>query len=108
MLSAAEFSVLLRYHGGPLTWTQAKPPGQTAQLQGIVDSVRNAPENIVNAYGVDGWQIQVAAADLPVPPAKFDKFTDGGGHSFVIDDLVAHKQRGTGEVTHYTCYAKGR
>lgn len=108
MLTAAEFRILLQYHGSPLVWEQAKPPGQTAQLQGMVDSVRNAPEKIVNAYGVDGWQVQIAASDLPLAPAKFDVFTDSEGGKFVIEEVVAHKQRGSGAVVHYTCYAKGR
>lgn len=108
MLSAAEFSRLRDVLGSPITWTQAKAPNASASCSGIIDSVRNAPEKIVQAYGVDGWQIQVLASDLPAPPVKFDTIEDGSGRRFVLDDVVAHKERGTGATVHYTCYAKGR
>ena len=108
MLTLAEFRTLLAQTGRQVTWHQAKAPQTVQAVQAIVSSTSKAPEMIVNAFGINGWQCQVAAADLPVPPEKFDQFTDADGERYTIDIVIPKHQRGTGLVVSFTCYAKGR
>lgn len=108
MLTLAEFRTLANATGIPAVWEQAQAPNQTAAIgKAIVQSTSKAAEPIVNAYGVNGKSIQVAAADLPTAPLKFDAFVVQGNR-YVIDTVIEHKERGTGAVIHYTCYSRGR
>lgn len=106
MLSAAQFASLLSVTGEPVTWEQAKPPQATQQVRAIVQSLSRAPENIVNAYGIDARSIQVAAGT--VAPEKFDQFIDGQGNRYTVDLVIEHRERGTGALISFTCYAKGK
>lgn len=108
MLTAAEFSRALALLGVPVTWTQAKAPNATESIRAIVQSTAKAQEAIVNAFGVNGVSIQVAADALPTAPEKFDSFTDANGARHVIDTVVKHEARGSGALVNFTCYAKGK
>lgn len=108
MLTAAEFAKNLSVLGKPVTWEQAKPPHATASLSGILQSTAKTQEAMVNAFGVNGVSIQVAASDFPVAPEKFDTFTDANGHRYVIDTVVPHESRGSGLLVSFTCYSKGK
>ena len=108
MLTAAEFKQLLANTGRLLVWVQAKPAHASASVQGIVQSTAKAQESIVNAFGVNGTSVQIAADALPIPPEKFDSFIDGNGTRYVIDTVVKHEARGTGAAVSFTCYAKGK
>lgn len=107
MLTLNEFRILANATGEPVSWVQAKAPNQNAAVnRAIVQSTSKSSEAIINAYGVNGVSIQVAAADLPIAPVKFDTFVVGS-NNYVIDTPIAHKERGTGAVIYYTCYVKG-
>lgn len=109
MLTLAEFNELKKHTGVQITWTQTKPPQQTMLIdKAIVQATKRENEAVVNAYGLSGISIQIAAPDLPVPPEKFDVFTDVQGFRHVADIVVPHKARGSGEVVSYTCYCKGK
>lgn len=109
MLTLAEFRTLANVLGVPVTWSQAKVPNAVAIVpKAIVQTLTKAAETIINAYGVNGFSVQVAANDLPVAPEKFDTFIDAEGRKIVIDTVVAYEERGTGVITHFTCYAKGK
>lgn len=108
MLTAAEFAQLLKHTGKPVTWVQAKPAHASATVQAVVQSTAKAQESIVNAFGVNGVSIQVAADALPMPPEKFDSFVDPLGARHVVDTVVKHEARETGAAVHYTCYCKGK
>jgi hypothetical protein len=107
VLTAAEFNQLATLTGEPVDFIQAKPPNITRKVQGIVASTSKAAETIVNAFGVSGTSVQVAAAIFVPPPEKFDIFILQNGKRIVIDTVIAHAARGSGVVTSYTCYAKG-
>ena len=62
----------------------------------------------MNAFGVNGVSIQLAADALPIAPEKFDTFTDTNGARHVVDTVVKHEARGTGAAVSFTCYAKGK
>lgn len=109
MLTLPEFKTLQKYHGLPLTWAQAKAPNQSALVaKAIRQSTSKAAEAIVNAYGVNGQSIMVAAQDLPEAPVKFDSFTDTNGEKYVVDSVIHHNERGSGELIYFTCYCKGK
>lgn len=108
MLTAAEFTRLLKVHGVPATWLQAKPPAQNTGVRVIFGTVGYTlqDETIANAYGADAHKIQVLASDLPEPPAKFDAFLVAGKRH-VVDVAMPMVERGTGAVTYYICVCKG-
>lgn len=108
MLTAAEFKQLLNVTGKGMTWTQAKEPHATQALTVILQSTSKSQEAIVNAFGINGTSIQLAADALPVPPEKFDTFVDMNGHRYVVDVVIPHEARGTGAHSHFTCYSKGK
>lgn len=109
MLTLREFLQLAKITGAPMTWTQAKEPKLSVTLaKAILQSTKKERDTIVNSYGLNGHSIQVAKRDLPVAPEKFDRFTDNEGNHYVADTVVTHKERGTGLVTHYTIYCKGK
>lgn len=108
MLTAPEFKQLLNVTGKTLAWTQAKEPRATLNVICILQSTSKAAEVIVNAFGINGTSIQLAADALPVPPEKFDTFTDANGHRYVIDVVIPHEARGTGALVSFTCYSKGK
>lgn len=109
MLTLAEFQALANATGSPVNWSQAKAPNQTAAVsKAIVQSTKKSEEPIVNAYGVNGKSVQVAVTDLPVAPEKFDTFTDAYGARYVVDLVVTHAARGSGEIVSFTCYSKGK
>lgn len=109
MLTLAEFRLLANATGQPVTFTQAKAPNASASIsRAIVQSTRKSAEAIIQAYGVNGISVQVAADDVPVEPIKFDSFLLANGDRFVIDTVITHSERTSGVDTHYTCYCKGR
>jgi hypothetical protein len=110
VLTEQEFRALLSATGEPVTWTQTKAPQATAAVVAIVQtlgSVKGADETIVNAYGVSGRSIQIAARDLPVAPEKFDVITCQG-ERFVIETVLAQHSRQTGTIAYFLLYVKGR
>lgn len=108
MLTLNEFKTIVNVQGKPLTWAQAKPPHATASVKGIVQGTSRSPENIVNAFGINGTSIQVAVDALPVAPEKFDVFTNANGERFVVDMVDKKEARGTGAPVSFTCYSKGK
>lgn len=109
MLTLAEFNLLAQAVGVALVWRQAKAPfGSVTAPQAILQSTSKNNEAMINAYGVSGWSIQIAAGVLPVDPEKFDAFFDVAGNTYIVDTVVAHKERTTGVVTYFCCYGKGK
>jgi hypothetical protein len=108
MLTAPEFAHLVQTLGQPMTWQQGKPPHDSASITVIVQSTAKAQEAIVNAFGVNGVSIQLKVDSIPIPPEKFDIFTDANGHRYVIDTVVKHESRGSGALVSFTCYSKGK
>lgn len=107
MLTIQEFRKLLAAVGEPVTLSPAKQPGQSYNLKAIIQPVSGRDEAIINAYGVGARTIQIAAPDLPAPPLKFDTVTSQG-EKIVIDTVIAQHARGTGAVSSYLCYVKGK
>jgi hypothetical protein len=110
VLTEQEFRALLSVTGEPVVWKQAKAPQATANVRAIVQtigSVKSAEEVIVNAYGVTGRSIQVAARDLPVAPEKFDEITCQG-ERYIIETVLPQHSRQTGTITYFLLYSKGR
>lgn len=107
MLTIDEFRQLLAAVGEPVTFTSAQNPGLSTNISAIVQPVNGRDEGIINAYGVGARTIQIAAPDLPSPPIKFDTVLSQG-ERLVIDTVIAQHARGTGAVSSYICYVKGK
>lgn len=109
MLTKAEFKELKKHTGVQVTWLQAKPPEQSGVIdKAIVQNNRREADAIINAYGINGVNIQVDVDDVPVIPEKFDVFTDVIGQRHVVDTVIAHRARDTGVIRSYTIYCKGK
>ena len=102
MLSAGEFNQLVNAIGINAIWHQAKADTDTP-VKVVFSIISKKEETLVNAYGINGVQIQVAATATPI---KFDEFKVNG-ESYTVDDVVPKHERGTGTITSYTCYARG-
>ena len=107
MLTESEFRALLDATGEPVVFNQAKVPNTVANVKAIVQPLTKDNEVIVNAYGVTGRSIQIAARDLPVVPEKFDVVTCQG-ERHVIETVLPQHTRQTGTIAYFICYAKGR
>lgn len=107
-MQASEFAMLLQVTGRPVTFHQIKPPQAVTNVRAIVQSNIKSSEAIVNAYGVGGRTIQIAANALPTPPEKFDIVTDANGERWVLELVVPKHAEGSGAVVSYTCFSKGR
>ena len=106
MLIASEFRQLLNVVGQTIEHHQAKPPQTVTNVKAIVQSTSKAAEAVVNTYGVNGFSIQVSALDLT--PLKLDQFVLATGERLTIADVVPHHERGTGKLSSFTCYVKGK
>lgn len=107
MLTLAEFRTLLTHTGEPVVFATAKEPAQTAAINAIIQPINTRDEGLINSYGVGARTIQMAAPDLPVAPVKFDSVT-AQGERIVIDTVIAQHTRGSGVISYYLCYAKGK
>lgn len=108
MLTAAEFNVLLSQVGSPVTFQQAKPPNTTIALNAIIQPISRSEEALINAFGLTGRSIQFAVSALGgIVPEKFDRVVVGG-ETFVLESVVPHHARGTGALTYYVGYSKGK
>lgn len=109
MLTEAEFLMLLAATGEPIVWKQAKPPHATASVRAIVQSIgaSRSDDIIVNAFGVTGRSIQIAARDIPVEPEKFDEITCQG-EKYILETVMPQHSRQTGTITYFLCYSKGK
>lgn len=107
MLTIQEFRTLLTYTGEPVAFATAKEPVQTANLIAIIQPVNTRDEGLLNSYGVGARTIQMAAADLPIAPVKFDSVT-AQGERLVIDTVISQHTRGTGVISYFLCYCKGK
>ena len=107
MLTKEEFIQLRSAVGVPVNFTSAKPPSFSRSITAIVQSVNSEEEALVNAYGVGAKTIQILSTDLPEPPLKFDTVMCQG-ERLVIDAVVTHNTRVTGNVCFYLCYVKGK
>lgn len=108
MLTAAEFSQLLGVLGEPVTLRQAKAPNATFQVMAIVQDTSKLGEAVVNAYGISGKQVQLAASTLSIVPEKFDIVTRANGERLVFDTVNIEHTRGSGAVAYYIAYSKGK
>ena len=106
MLKAAEFRQLLDATGQMVEHHQAKPPSAVTNVKAIVQSTSKAAEAIVNTYGVNGFSLQISALDLT--PSKLDQFVLATGERLTIADVVPHHERGSGTLSSFTCFVKGR
>ena len=87
-------------------WDQAKPPHATKTVVGHKRNFGSAETEHVNAYGVSGVEIIVAASDFASAPEKFDTF-DVGGEKYTVVDVIP--QRGfNNTVIIYRCYSRGK
>jgi hypothetical protein len=107
MLTVLEFIQLREVLGIPITYTTAKPPVVVKNLKAIVQPVNSRDEALVNSYGVGAKTIQILASDLPIAPLKFDTVLCQN-ERMVIDTVVTQNTRGTGAISFYLCYVKGK
>jgi hypothetical protein len=109
MLRPAEFHFLALRIGEPVTFTQVKAPNTVIAIShAIVQDLSRAPEMIINAYGINGRSVQMAAADfVGVIPERFDVIERANGERYTLDAVHAEHERGGG-VSYYICYAKGK
>lgn len=107
MLTIQEFRTLLSFTGEPVDFVTAKDPAKTAKLAAIIQPINTRDEGLLNSYGVGARTIQMAASDLPIAPVKFDSVTSQG-ERLVIDTVIAQHTRGSGTISYYLCYCKGK
>lgn len=107
MLTPAEFTQLRFVLGVPVTFSSAKPPSVSKEIDAIVQPINSRDEGLINSYGVGAKTIQILASDLPIAPLKFDTVICAG-ERMVIDTVVAHNTRNSGAVCFYLCYVQGK
>lgn len=108
MLTAGEFGQLLAIVGEPVTFHQAKAPQAVQAIRAIVQSNAKAPDSVINSFGVNGRTVQMAAAGFAVPPEKFDWVTLANGERWVFEMVDPQHERGSGAITYWIGYCKGK
>lgn len=107
MLTPQEFIQLRAVLGVPVSFSSAKPPSVTKNLTAIVQPINSRDEGLINAYGVGAKTIQILATDLSIAPLKFDTVMCQN-ERLVIDTVVPQNTRGSGVISFYLCYVKGK
>lgn len=89
------------------TWTQAKPPNQTANMTLAFRQIGKDDEYIINAYGTGTIAMVAEKADFPVNPEKLDTITvPASGERYTVQ--AVHPRMLGNSVIFLDIYAKGQ